>query len=72
MISRQIGKTAGSISKFYSRWKLNKDLTPKVKKNRSLIDGRMGLIIKNQMLETPTLSLKKLTAKIREKVSEGT
>ena len=72
LISKQIGKTVGSITKFYSRWKLDKDLPPKVKKNRSLIDGRMGMLIKNQVSETPKLGLKKLAAKIKEKVTEET
>ena len=72
IISKQIGKTAGSITKFYSRWKLSKDLPPKIKQNRSKINGRMGLLIKNQVLETPKLGLKKLAAKIKEKVSVGT
>ena len=72
VISKQIGKTIGSIKMFYSRWKLNKDLPPKEKQNTSKIDGRMGLLIKNQVLETPKLSLKKLAAKIKEKVSPGT
>ena len=71
IISKQIGKTVGSIKKFYSRWKLDKDLPPKDKKNRSKIDGRMGLMIKNQVLETPKLALKKLAAKIKEKLPEG-
>jgi transposase len=71
VISKQIGKTVGSITKFYSRWKLDKNLPPKEKQNRSLIDGRMGMMIKNQVSETPKLSLKKLAAKIKERVSEG-
>ena len=72
VIFKQIGKTVASIKMFYSRWKLNKDLPPKEKQNRSLIDGRMGMMIKNQVSETPILGLKKLGAKIKEKVSEGT
>ena len=72
IISKQIGKTVGSITTFYYRWKLNKDLPPKVKKNRSLIGGRMAILIKKQVLETPKMSLKKLAAKIKEKVCEGT
>jgi hypothetical protein len=32
----------------------------------------MGLLIKNQLRETPKLGLKKLAAKIKEKVTEGT
>lgn len=71
VISRQIGKTVASIKMFYSRWKLNKDLPPREKQNRLLIDGRMGMMIKNQVSETPTLGLKKLAAKIKERVSEG-
>jgi hypothetical protein len=31
VISRQIGKSDGSIMTFYSRWKLNKELPPKEK-----------------------------------------
>jgi hypothetical protein len=42
IISKQIGKTVGSIKKFYSRWKLDKDLPPKEKKSRCLIDGEWG------------------------------
>ena len=72
IISKQIGKTAASIKKFYSRWKFNQDLPPKEKRNRSKIDGRMGMLIKNQVLETPTLGLKNLAAKIKEKVPAGT
>ena len=72
VISKQIGKSIGSIKMFYSRWKLNKDLPPKEKQNRSKIDGRMGLLIKNQVLETPKLGLKKLASKIKEKIPEGT
>ena len=72
IISKQIGKTVGSITTFYYRWKLSKDLPPKVKKNRSLIYGRMAILIKKQVLETPKMSLKKLAAKIKEKVCEGT
>ena len=67
VISKQIGKTVGSIKNFYSRWKLNKDLPPKVKKNRSLIDGRTEMLIKKQVSETPKLSLKKLESKIKKK-----
>lgn len=72
VISRQIGKSVGSIKTFYCRWKLNRDLPPKEKHNRSKIDGRMGMLIKNQVLETPKLSLKKLASKIKEKVTGGT
>ena len=72
VISKQIGKTVASIKMLYSRWKLHKDLPPKVKQNKSKIDGRLGLLIKNQVLETPKLALKKLAAKIKEKVCEGT
>lgn len=71
VISKQIGKTVNSIKKFYSRWKLNKDLPPKEKKSRSKIVERMGMLIKKQVLETPKLSLKKLAAKIKEKVTDG-
>ena len=42
VISKQIGKTVNSIKKFYSRWKLDKDLPPKEKKNRSKIVEKMG------------------------------
>lgn len=72
IISKQIGKSVASIKMFYSRWKLNKDLPPKEKHNRSKIDGRMGMLIKNQVLENPKLSLKKLASKIKEMVTEGT
>ncbi len=71
VISNIIGKSVTSITTFYSRWKLNLGLPPKVRTNRSKIDGRMGLLIKNQLTETPKLGLKKLAAKIKEKVSEG-
>lgn len=71
LLSKLIGKTVGSIKKFYSRWKLDKDLPPKVRQNRCLVDGRMGMLIKNQVSETPKLGLKKLAAKIKEKVTEG-
>ena len=70
VISNQIGKSVTSITTFYSRWKLNSTLPPKMITNRSKIDGRMGLLIKNQVAETPKLGLKKLAAKIKEKVSE--
>ena len=72
VISKQIGKTFNSIKKFYSRGKLNKDLPPKEKKNRSKIVEIMGILIKKkQVLETPKLSLKKLASKIKEKVTDG-
>jgi hypothetical protein len=51
---------------------LNKDLRPKNKQNRSKINRRMGLLIKNQVLETPKRGLKKLAANIKENVSVGT
>ena len=68
-ISKVIGKSVGSIKTFYSRWKLNSTLPPKVVTNRSKINGRMGLLIKKQVLETPKLALKKLATKIKEKIS---
>ena len=71
-VSKQIRKTVDSIKKFYSRWNFNKDLPPREKTSRSFINGRMGMLIKNQVSETPKLRLKKLAAKIKEKVPEGT
>jgi hypothetical protein len=52
--------SVGSIKTFYSRWKLNSTLPPNLVTNRSKINGRMGLLIKKQVLETPKLALKKL------------
>ena len=69
-ISKQIGKTAGSIKTFYSRWKLNSTLPPKVIANRSKIEGRMCGLIKDQLSETPKYGLKKIRAAVKEKVSE--
>jgi hypothetical protein len=71
IISQQIGKSAGSIRTFYCRWKLNSSLPPKLRRSRSKIDGRMGLLIKTQLLETPRYGLKKIRAGIKEKVSEN-
>jgi len=70
VISSLIGKSVGSIKMFYSRWKLNSTLPPKISFNRTKITDRMGLLIKKQVAETPKLGLKKLAAKIKEKVSE--
>jgi transposase len=69
-IATVIGKSVGSIRTFYYRWKMNSTLPPKVINNRTKIDGRMSLLIKKQALETPKLGLKKLTAKIKENVSD--
>jgi transposase len=67
-IAGQIGKSATSISTFYSRWKLTSALPPKEKKSQSNIDGAMGLAIKNQVLETPKLGLRKLPQKLKERL----
>ena len=69
-IAAVIGKSVGSIRTFYYRWKMNSTLPPRVINNRTKIDGRMGLLIKKQVLDTPKLGLKKLTAKIKENVSD--
>lgn len=69
-IAAVLGKSLGSIKTFYCRWKLNSTLPPRVINNRTKIDGRMGLLIKKQVLDTPKLGLKKLTAKIKENVSD--
>lgn len=71
IISKQIGKSATSISSFFSRWKLNKTLPPKIKLRKSAIDGRMGLLIKKQVSETPRASLKKLASKLKEIVGDN-
>ena len=72
IISKVIGKSVASIKMFYSRWKLNSTLPPKEVTNKSKINGRMGLLTKKQVSETPKLGLKKLAAKIKRKVSQGT
>ena len=69
-IAAVIGKSVGSIKTFYCRWKLKSTLPPRVVKNRTKIDGRIGLLIKKQVLDTPKLGLKKLTAKVKESVSD--
>lgn len=67
-IAGQIGKSANSIYTFYSRWKLNCTLPLKEKKSRCWIDGRMGLAIKKQIVETPKLGLRKLPKKLKERL----
>jgi hypothetical protein len=69
-IATVIGKSVASIKMFYPQWKLNSTLPPKLINNRTKIDGRMGLLIKKQVSETPKLGLKKLAAIIKGKVSE--
>ena len=69
-IAAVLGKSVASIKMFYSRWKLNSTLPNRVINNRTKIDGRMSLLIKRQALETPKLGLKKLTAKVKESVSD--
>ena len=50
VIAAVLGKTVGSIKTFYCRWKLNSALPPKLVPNRTKINGRMGLLIKKQVL----------------------
>jgi hypothetical protein len=68
VVCSQIQKSATSISTFYSRYVKSQFLPPKEKKSRSLIDGKLGLLIKKQVLETPKLGLRKLGYTLREKL----
>lgn len=66
VLSRQMNKSISSISTFYSRWKLNSTLPPKIKTSKTKIKGRMGSVIKMVVAENPKLGLRKLTRKVQE------
>ena len=67
-IASQIQKSASSISTFYSRFVKTQFLPPKEMNSRAKIDGRLGLLIKKQALETPKLGLRNFQYLLREKL----
>jgi hypothetical protein len=67
-ISRQIQKSASSITTFYSRFVKSQFLPPKEKISRGKINGRLCLLIKNQLMETPKLGLRKFQFILQEKL----
>jgi transposase len=65
-ISRVIGKTTSAIKSFFSRFKLNRNLPPKVKLNKGKIQGRMALALKKVVQDNPKLGIRKFTQKLKE------
>ena len=71
IIAQQIHKTAASISTFYSRFIKSQFLPPREITPRTKVDGRLGLMIKKVVLETPKLGLRKFEFILREKLPDG-
>jgi hypothetical protein len=71
VIASQIKKTAGSISTFYCRYIQSQFLPPREITSRTKVDGRLGLMIKKVVLETPKLGVRKFKFKLKEKLPDG-
>lgn len=67
VVALQIQKSANSISTFYSRYVKSQFLPPKESISKGKINGRLGVLIKKQVLETPKLGLRKFAYILREK-----
>lgn len=65
VIAKQIKKTSNCIKQFYYRYNKDRTLPPKLVLSKSLISGRLPMIIKNMTLENPKLGLRKLATKVR-------
>ncbi len=55
IIAGILKKSTSQITTFYSRWKLNATLPPKVVIKKNIISGRLGLKLKN-LVESPVQS----------------
>lgn len=62
-----LGRSRKTISSFYSKWKLNGMLPPKVKIRITMITSRMGLWIKDIVKAKPHLGIAKYLGYLKEK-----
>lgn len=71
-IAEAVDEKSETVRKFYNRWKLNKDLPPKVVIKKSVITAHMGLTLKTAIQQKNRLSLRKLPGLLTSVTEPGT
>jgi transposase len=64
VVAEVLGRPLGTVTGFYAKFLYNFSLPPKVKTNRSIVRGRMGLKIKQIINEQPTIGLRGIVLRL--------
>lgn len=70
-IAAQIGKSKGAIKTFYYRYNFSKDLPPKEKASKGMIKSRLAKVVRDLVLGTPKLGLRKRQKQLEDILPEG-
>jgi len=71
-ISRQLKLNYNTVKSYVAKWKLNKDLPPKIKLYKGKLKGRYPLQIKKYLIDNPLATLEQIMAALELPVSIAT
>ena len=72
LIGLALNKNPVTVRSWYQRNKINRQLPPKVKVSKKKTDGRVGLLIKKIVIETPKLPLRDYPAALSSQLNDQT